>query len=174
MRGKPIVCRLGFCTPRITPAGAGKTYKKGDIVIDYEDHPRRCGENAEKMVMKTVHDGSPPQVRGKRISSFVIPSPRRITPAGAGKTQKDVVLEARYKDHPRRCGENIDPSKRHCKILGSPPQVRGKRDGAYPSSYTPVDHPRRCGENLLYADWDFAPHGSPPQVRGKRTKKVTL
>ena len=32
-------------------------------------------------------------------------------------------------DHPRRCGENGIDSSKNVSMLGSPPQVRGKRSG---------------------------------------------
>ena len=115
---------------------------------------------------------------------------RRITPAGAGKTQKDVVLEARYRDHPRRCGENSTMTSSSLFALGSPPQVRGKLLKALSwvaiQRITPAgagktqsrtnhrcdlqDHPRRCGENDTHPDPEKAKIGSPPQVRGKQFK----
>ena len=71
------------------------------------------------------------------------------------------------RDHPRRCGENLKRFVFLPKVLGSPPQVRGKLAitapdelgngitpagaGKTPESYTKSsthwDHPRRCGEN---------------------------
>ena len=35
---------------RITPAGAGKTYKLKDWKFFFQDHPRRCGENTKKIL----------------------------------------------------------------------------------------------------------------------------
>ena len=91
----------------------------------------------------------------------------RITPAGAGKT------------------EIAEGMKRG--IVGSPPQVRGKRQyipltvglswitpagagktitAAYAKILT-KDHPRRCGENYLRSHVWIHAEGSPPQVRGK-------
>ena len=72
-------------------------------------------------------------------------------------------------------------------LLGSPPQVRGKRTphatihahagitpaGAGKTHQCPKkcpaiqDHPRRCGENLWSKTPAAAIQGSPPQVRGK-------
>ena len=71
----------------------------------------------------------------------------RITPADAGKTTLDIIGRMLYKDHPRRCGENLHIPAATVKEKGSPPQVRGKR------AQTPP------GKSSL---------GSPPQVRGKR------
>ena len=91
----------------------------------------------------------------------------RITPAGAGKTNRWTKLHKETVDHPRRCGENLLPLLRLWSPLGSPPQVRGKPrfavhsvvyDGITPAGAgktswrrnkveTIQDHPRRCGEN---------------------------
>ncbi len=111
--------------------------------------------------------GSPPQVRGKRIGALAGMEQNRITPAGAGKT-------------------NV-PAGFLCSVVGSPPQVRGKprarfllssRSGITPAgagkttvsraiSHGQRDHPRRCGENKPLHLGLFGQQGSPPQVRGK-------
>ena len=90
-------------------------------------------------------------------------------------------------DHPRRCGENVRGQHPELALLGSPPQVRGKRSckvfqqsdtGITPAGAgktislarklrAKVDHPRRCGENLRVSRFCFIATGSPPQVRGK-------
>ena len=36
---------------------------------------------------------------------------RRITPAGAGKTEIQYMLDREIKDHPRRCGENKEKAE---------------------------------------------------------------
>ena len=112
------------------------------------DHPRRCGEN---------------QGCYSSLKLFF-----RITPAGAGKTQKVYQNTAT--------------------TAGSPPQVRGKLfEGVsllYVPRITPAgagktvrrnrlpvctrDHPRRCGENCIVSGASAVVRGSPPQVRGKQ------
>ena len=72
---------------RITPAGAGKTGFHVTMCVSKQDHPRRCGENKEINGKKYTAQGSPPQVRGKHITIADNEIARRITPAGAGKTQ---------------------------------------------------------------------------------------
>ena len=72
------------------------------------DHPRRCGENSQLSVRTLIRPGSPPQVRGKLNFSCSLLGVTRITPAGAGKTCRLRALSGRRKDHPRRCGENIE------------------------------------------------------------------
>ena len=110
----------------ITPAGAGKTWieRTGETLL--EDHPRRCGENANYRYAYRRGGGSPPQVRGKPASSTMRFALARITPAGAGKTIYCCTRQAVTADHPRRCGENKHTGRRRIERLGSPPQVRGK------------------------------------------------
>ena len=91
------------------------------------DHPRRCGENALEDSSEAHCLGSPPQVRGKQVLTEGEWWDYRITPAGAGKTQRLV----------RMC--------RACP--GSPPQVRGKLYLFLRVDLVFQDHPRRCGEN---------------------------
>ena len=132
----------------ITPAGAGKTWQFNALFRFYW--------------------GSPPQVRGKLPIDLDEIVSKRITPAGAGKTWSDYWRNWIAQDHPRRCGENCKHLQQSRKLLGSPPQVRGKR-GTKPTMtkdqrITPAgagktratilgcprvrDHPRRCGENF--------------------------
>ncbi len=172
---------------RITPAGAGKTGRRYTCSRSAEDHPRRCGENGRRAGAATAKGGSPPQVRGKRLCSQTPTVGNRITPAGAGKTNKAANDAAIVKDHPRRCGENVADKSHGDACVGSPPQVRGKQTYIwcrfFRNRITPAgagktigdarhsdlwqDHPRRCGENSFRADRSRRRRGSPPQVRGK-------
>ena len=187
VRGKPTPERGEGHRFRITPAGAGKTTAAAADTLDKTDHPRRCGENCLSPWGFRHHLGSPPQVRGKLICVAVPGTVSRITPAGAGKTFPFVLLLLRFKDHPRRCGENRSRARCSLSTAGSPPQVRGKLFERAPPEIllriTPAgagkthtadghpfagwDHPRRCGENIITAIAEAAPTGSPPQVRGK-------
>ena len=172
---------------RITPAGAGKTSDAPSNEAPVRDHPRRCGENADKMAAEEFEAGSPPQVRGKLRARCRLHDINRITPAGAGKTLKQKRQYAVNEDHPRRCGENISDPACCSSIKGSPPQVRGKPErnisGRSGFGITPAgagktlslffppqlrqDHPRRCGENETHGLPTRVHRGSPPQVRGK-------
>ena len=128
-------------------------------------------------------------MRGKHTDCYGELAISRITPAGAGKTifvSRDIDESW---DHPRRCGENIHIFHRVASDLGSPPQVRGKRNGGLImrilNRITPAgagktsfirllisvarDHPRRCGENFLSSFTSVLCSGSPPQVRGKQS-----
>ena len=187
VRGKRILLGLGYHVVRITPAGAGKTVEDAETLPRSRDHPRRCGENVRHISDCSISVGSPPQVRGKLKATNIDGQTIRITPAGAGKTGYPRVSGKHRRDHPRRCGENFVPSLAHCGKVGSPPQVRGKRNPTYEDfgedRITPAgagktlrqglptvrhrDHPRRCGENLTTQARTRINAGSPPQVRGK-------
>ena len=152
-----------------------------------QDHPRRCGENSDSCSPYCSTIGSPPQVRGKPKYQELTTTMTGITPAGAGKTIKDLQNKTTRWDHPRRCGENYEYHLYRAFRKGSPPQVRGKlKDviiepveiGITPAGAgkTPVrasfsrriwDHPRRCGENENIPFKEHTSIGSPPQVRGK-------
>ena len=128
MRGKPA-CRLpSRQSSRITPAGAGKTFVQDAENTSHRDHPRRCGENRQIDRFPVRQVGSPPQVRGKQVYDRRIVGCLRITPAGAGKTDISDCINAALKDHPRRCGENVQLFKLSLTYSGSPPQVRGKHN----------------------------------------------
>ena len=172
---------------RITPAGAGKTAGAVGTRAGARDHPRRCGENDVPQYSRQRPHGSPPQVRGKPTKKMCPAPCIRITPAGAGKTQRAQRANPALKDHPRRCGENRIRRTRRRPTLGSPPQVRGKhepcRAHGLERRITPAgagktrtaesihvsakDHPRRCGENARTMRSNSFGSGSPPQVRGK-------
>ena len=132
--------------------------------------------------------GSPPQVRGKLIITAPDELGNGITPAGAGKTLLFFGGQYVVRDHPRRCGENLQHFTPRLLLGGSPPQVRGKHIEGYcalaAARITPAgagktkcklsqrvfqrDHPRRCGENPSALFIVLSSLGSPPQVRGKR------
>ena len=126
-------------------------------------------------------------MRGKRTAYEKEGSSQRITPAGAGKTNRAYQQAQQMGDHPRRCGENYIINFQFFGNIGSPPQVRGKQrkyDGiSRILRITPAgagkttsfsrdvsagqDHPRRCGENHFALTIFCTISGSPPQVRGK-------
>ena len=49
----------------ITPACAGKRPIKQLSDIEWQDHPRVCGEKVRDFAALVKKDGSPPRVRGK-------------------------------------------------------------------------------------------------------------
>ena len=106
LRGKPhLACgrRRGV---RITPALAGKTVAQQSQPAQQADHPRACGENSAILWGLLPHPGSPPRLRGKRLSGTCCQRQVRITPALAGKTDLDRRGLEDQSDHPRACGGN--------------------------------------------------------------------
>ena len=87
VRGKHLIALNIVNGNRITPAGAGKTQFIVGVGGRNGDHPRRCGENSSPPERIPDKQGSPPQVRGKRVGYDCICVLLRITPAGAGKTR---------------------------------------------------------------------------------------
>ena len=126
-------------------------------------------------------------MRGKACRSVAGCALRRITPACAGKSHRELFCLYRGPDHPRVCGEKGSSQDGHERQPGSPPRVRGKdpqiRVGAYQPGITPAcagkskqkcnqshfgeDHPRVCGEKGNGAVAAQTVVGSPPRVRGK-------
>ena len=131
VRGKPGAKGYRPRSRGITPAGAGKTAPLRQQRASCRDHPRRCGENAICLSARIRPRGSPPQVRGKLegIDRKILTA--GITPAGAGKTSSMSLTSTPAEDHPRRCGENFQVLERFPLHVGSPPQVRGKRQQEY-------------------------------------------
>ena len=129
VRGKPAHASNTQYRNRITPACAGKTWRRYMYGSRAEDHPRVCGENSASTVTRPNCLGSPPRVRGKLPFSCSSFAHFGITPACAGKTASLAPGVDAEEDHPRVCGEN--PAGRTCSAgrRGSPPRVRGKHFG---------------------------------------------
>ena len=70
VRGKHSSKNVSMLLMRITPAGAGKTFRIPLAVRPSKDHPRRCGENLSAIFRAAPDLGSPPQVRGKPYLCF--------------------------------------------------------------------------------------------------------
>ena len=139
------------------------------------------------MVARIAHAGSPPRMRGKASSHFCTCSMFGITPAYAGKRTWYAVERHRSGDHPRVCGEKVEPRIFPSIVKGSPPRMRGKAWADYRMKpnrgITPAyagkskvcshpigfyrDHPRVCGEKHLCAQLEGPAPGSPPRMRGK-------
>ena len=112
VRGKHSSKNVSMLLMRITPAGAGKTFRIPLAVRPSKDHPRRCGENRCQRQPIIEYIGSPPQVRGQHRLNTFIRFTSRITPAGAGKTSTCSFVMSAASDHPRRCGENSGGTKK--------------------------------------------------------------
>ena len=126
-------------------------------------------------------------MRGKVQAQSRDWKPERITPACAGKSDREHLRLPSLWDHPRMCGEKRRSSHQCRRGRGSPPHVRGKvapmHPGIAPLGITPAcagksesaplvsmvfrDHPRMCGEKKPRMDSRRRKQGSPPHVRGK-------
>ena len=166
MRGKVCEHVVTSYSRRITPAYAGKRYRRCYNFPALQDHPRLCGEKFLRRNRSKMDSGSPPPMRGK-VHAFACFFPLcRITPAYAGKS---AAMSGRYQvvtDHPRLCGEKSTLDRIRLSKLGSPPPMRGKDTDkptrhiraritpAYAGKRLPPanvtlagrDHPRLCGE----------------------------
>ena len=172
---------------RITPACAGKSPHDGLPWVDFEDHPRVCGEKRGWLDEQNRRIGSPPRVRGKVTRPTRFKGIDGITPACAGKRTRTFCGAGFFGDHPRVCGEKLLCSRATRAQAGSPPRVRGKERGPFAepdsSGITPAcagksaaasssamprgDHPRVCGEKGGGRYHVNMNQGSPPRVRGK-------
>ena len=86
MRGK-VDITTGSCTAiGITPAYAGKSHGGIKKMVNFQDHPRLCGEKAWKSKLPVYFMGSPPPMRGKDGWNGKGMYLYRITPAYAGKS----------------------------------------------------------------------------------------
>ena len=126
MRGKESAKFYTQDISRITPAYAGKSFRRRSSAYCPEDHPRVCGEKCGSESLHRQHRGSPPRMRGKGI--IVDPSalPLRITPAYAGKSAVCPPILSSCRDHPRVCGEKQAALCKAKGKIGSPPRMRGK------------------------------------------------
>ena len=89
----------------VSPAYAGKSWTARAAASACWDHPRVCGEKQTVGNTSPAALGSPPHVRGKdpRIRKNL--ERMGITPACAGKSPLESVLDQLSEDHPRMCGE---------------------------------------------------------------------
>ena len=146
-----------------------------------------CGENLTSFKCFPCKIGSPPRVRGKPPIFTIACVYIGITPACAGKTYVIRVKLVCVQDHPRVCGENSASGSMPCRMMGSPPRVRGKPPHFircrcnrritpacagktlhfHEQKRAEKDHPRVCGENGRYRGALESLEGSPPRVRGK-------
>ena len=187
MRGKGQRPRRGYPFGGITPAHAGKRGFQCQKHGTDRDHPRTCGEKLLKSIWIGQSLGSPPRMRGKVVSLFVLWFHDGITPAHAGKRQAGYTCFEGQGDHPRACGEKTGSCRCSRLSLGSPPRMRGKAFPTVPATLpigiTPAhagksytlqavglkvwDHPRACGEKFILPCLFISILGSPPRMRGK-------
>ena len=171
----------------ITPAWAGKRWRRWYAKNHPLDHPRMGGEKGLDGVPTGSGLGSPPRGRGKAAASSLPSRYPRITPAWAGKRHHRAPKSVKRKDHPRVGGEKFSRYRARESNQGSPPRRRGKAatpvSVCHPVRITPAwagksmssltlrkglwDHPRMGGEKPSQKGCGSCPAGSPPRGRGK-------
>ena len=194
MRGKDTISIPSVTGDGITPACAGKSRHQFLTANRLWDHPRVCGEKLVPLARTTCRPGSPPRVRGKVSGNGRRFHRHGITPACAGKSQRQSGHNEAYRDHPRVCGEKLYPKLVSRNRIGSPPRMRGKGWCFYVccsfSGITPAyagksamvlpmdvkeeDHPRVCGEKVYDGEVVAPELGSPPRMRGKERVLVII
>ena len=170
----------------------GKAIRRDGCIGLRRDHPRVCGEKYQLGVVKPLHEGSPPRMRGKAYKGADQTTRRGITPAYAGKRRNPRKLPHPERDHPRVCGEKLVYNVLYYACKGSPPRMRGKGRNfsscVRPDRITPAyagksirdvtqwlieqDHPRVCGEKYWRHSCPQMRSGSPPRMRGKEFQVV--
>ena len=126
MRGKVFAAGVCRIIAGITPAYAGKSEHWKRHRPFGKDHPRVCGEKPITIESGSIHEGSPPRMRGKAVQLQRADLPPGITPAYAGKRPSMTWPGTWPRDHPRVCGEKSPLSKESVLEWGSPPRMRGK------------------------------------------------
>ena len=90
----------------IIPACAGNTRLVTSLSVRPRDHPRVCGEHAERPEGLAFLTGSSPRVRGTHGGRGRVCRVVGIIPACAGNTRRCARPPGVCRDHPRVCGEH--------------------------------------------------------------------
>ena len=186
-RGKRGPGRVRRDRQGLIPAHAGKTRAAGDGGRAPGAHPRSRGENPMRGDDLSVHLGSSPLTRGKRLHGEADPVANGLIPAHAGKTQRWFRRWRSPGAHPRSRGENAGVGASSTISAGSSPLTRGKHGGgrglsravglipahAGKTAVEPLPlgrgwaHPRSRGENSVIVVSFRCGQGSSPLTRGK-------
>ena len=107
MRGTLRTVSHDGCFGGIIPAYAGNTFSGSVHTVTPEDHPRVCGEHAEKLEATAGTTGSSPRMRGTPVVMTLRSPIAWIIPAYAGNT------------------DCVKPSGMFYTASGSSPRMRG-------------------------------------------------
>ena len=105
MRGTGETYAISCMYQGITPAHAGNSKFDDVKTVDWEDHPRSCGEQQRHLRDAGKVGGSPPLMRGTDMKERSTMDDLRITPAHAGNSSVVNFGILAFEDHPRSCGE---------------------------------------------------------------------
>ena len=167
MRGKVVHFFGAHLPDGITPAHAGKSGNYSTGAASGKDHPRTCGEKASDTHTDCKASGSPPHMRGKVNGKGGASMKKRITPAHAGKSERQRNIRLLPADHPRTCGEKRVTLLRNASRDGITPAHAGKSGWCSTGAASGKDHPRTCGEKAYRNGLTSKSEGSPPHMRGK-------
>ena len=158
---------------RITPAWAGKRFRRGKINTRTRDHPRVGGEKFDFWYLQCNRLGSPPRGRGKVEIGNLLFVGGGITPAWARKSAIWKLPILPRKDHPRVGGEKriwYNPLRGQG---GSPPRGRGKVYQLFRMGYCVGITPAWAGKRSALV-WVCAKPWDHPRVGGEKTKLILL
>ena len=151
---------------RIIPAHAGSSRTSARRAKRPTDHPRACGEQHHLGPHRRNPVGSSPRMRGAATAHARLHGRPRIIPAHAGSSQSPARWPRTPQDHPRACGEQVEPDTYDEDQEGSSPRMRGavaplgateavlriipahagSRSSLPLAASVTGDHPRACGE----------------------------
>ena len=126
------------------------------------------GEHSYKVLCCTVHWGSSPHVRGALLQRQRHRIRAGIIPACAGSTWSMAIGTAWDGDHPRMCGEHVDPDNPESDPMGSSPHVRGALKCGFAAVPGLRIIPACAGSTGVVLMRFFFLTGSSPHVRGAR------
>ena len=187
MRGALLRRRMHPTRRGIIPAYAESTQGAKSLVSGAWDHPRVCGEHHVPFTPVLDGRGSSPRMRGARRRMIALRARSGIIPAYAGSTSRHTRKRARYRDHPRVCGEHLalrfaernqtgsSPRMRGAPLLhhvdrrhaGIIPAYAGSTSGSSRRSCAGWDHPRVCGEHFATSTVTALRSGSSPRMRDR-------
>ena len=187
MRGALLRRRMRPTRRGIIPAYAESTQGAKSLVSGAWDHPRVCGEHHVPFTPVLDGRGSSPRMRGARRRMIALRARSGIIPAYAGSTSRHTRKRARYRDHPRVCGEHLalrfaernqtgsSPRMRGAPLLhhvdrrhaGIIPAYAGSTSGSSRRSCAGWDHPRVCGEHFATSTVTALRSGSSPRMRDR-------
>ena len=153
MRGKAFPPLGGVLYQGITPAYAGKSLSLMFCQKSTPDHPRVCGEKMMKAGSNCAMLGSPPRMRGKGFCGIKTHRHTGITPAYAGKRERNQLSRIKSWDHPRVCGEKHTLAIASGLTTGSPPRMRGKGKNANRTERAARITPAYAGKSILATVW---------------------
>ena len=112
-------------------------------------------------------------MRGKAFSALVQVFSNGITPAYAGKSQRQAERDADHRDHPRLCGEKIRLGDRGVCVIWITPAYAGKSTQFQACGTVGQDHPRLCGEKDFRIKFYFIHIRITPAYAGKSLKLLS-